>query len=149
MEIQPLDQKQVESFLRSYYPSDETAQQLVRDLRKPGDLRELARSPVMLAGIIELYRENNAPIETARRLDIYEKITRRLIIKLDLEKNAQRYSFRLTDPDGTLKRDFLQQLAFERLLLDKNDTDTEASRHPLACAEICRVNLRCARRLSL
>lgn len=128
MEIQPLDQKQVESILRSYYPGDKTAQKLALDLRKPGDLRELARSPVMLAGIIELYRENNAPIETARRLDIYEKITRRLIVKLDLEKNAQRYSFRLTDPDGTLKRDFLQQLAFERLLLDKNDADTEASR---------------------
>jgi HEAT repeat protein len=128
MEIQPLSEKQIEAFLQNYYPSDPAAQRLLRDLKKPGALRDLSRVPVMLAGIIELYISNDSPSETDNRLDIYEKITRRLALKLDQEKNVQHYFFRLADPEGTLKLDFLQQLAFERLLLDENETGTEASR---------------------
>lgn len=128
IEIQPLEPGQIEAFLRNYYPDDESVRGLARALERPGDLRELARVPVMLAAIVELYKGKEAPVETERRLDIYERITRRLVVKLDREKNAQRYSFRLADPEGTIKQDFLQRLAFERLLLDKNDSDTEASR---------------------
>jgi HEAT repeat protein/predicted MPP superfamily phosphohydrolase len=128
MEIQPLDPKQIKAFLQSYYPSDEAVRRLAGDLEKPGDLREMARVPVMLAAIVELYRGGEALGNTTSRLEIYEKIVRRLVVKLDQEKNTHRFYFRLDDPEGTLKLDFLQRLAFERLLMDENDSGTEASR---------------------
>lgn len=128
MEIQPLNDNQIGALLHNYYPNNPATQRLLQDVKKPGALRDLSRVPVMLAGIIELYVDNDAPEETASRLDIYEKITRRLAVKLDQEKNVLHFLFRLTDPEGTLKLDFLKRVAFERLLLDENDTATEASR---------------------
>lgn len=136
MEIQPLEPKQVKAFLQSYYPGDEAARRLAGDLEKPGDLRELARVPVMLAAIVELYRAGEALGTTTNRLEIYEKIVRRLVAKLDQEKNARRFYFRLEDPEGTLKLDFLERLAFERLLTDENATGTEASRFVFSAEDL-------------
>lgn len=136
LEIQPLDTRQIEDFLHNYYPDDEVTRRLSRELRKPGALRDLARVPVTLAAITELYRSNDAPELSAGRLGIYEKIVRRLVAKLDQEKNVNYSFFRLDDPEGTLKLDFLQHIAFERLLLDENASDTEASRFIFSSEDI-------------
>jgi HEAT repeat protein/predicted NACHT family NTPase len=136
LEIQPLDTQQIEDFLHNYYPDDEVTRRLSRELRKPGALRDLARVPVTLAAIIELYRSNDAPELSAGRLGIYEKIVRRLVAKLDQEKNVNYSFFRLDDAEGTLKLDFLQYIAFERLLLDENASETEASRFIFSSEDI-------------
>jgi hypothetical protein len=46
-----------------------------------------------------------------------------LVVQLDSEKGVER--FLIPDPDGSFKRDFLKQLAFERLFDDQVEKDAE------------------------
>jgi HEAT repeat protein len=91
----------------------------LNELSQPNPLSEMIRIPILLSSIVELYREKQIFISDATRIDIYEAITKRLIARIDQEKSIQRFAFKIKDSDGTLKLDFLKQLAFDRLFTDE------------------------------
>jgi|GEM_PF-1176572 len=125
MEIAPLNQRQIEAFLNAYYQTDGACKKLLGELKKPNPLSEMVRVPILLSGIVELYRQQQTIEADASRTDIYQKITKRLIARLDQDKSVQRYVFRITDTEGTLKLDFLKHLAFERLITDEPEETGE------------------------
>jgi len=72
-------------------------------------------------GIAYLYRQQREIV--GERLELYRQLMQQLVTQLDREKNVER--FYLPDPDGSLKRDFLKQLAYERLFVDEVDKEAE------------------------
>ncbi|HJR06285.1 MAG TPA: HEAT repeat domain-containing protein [Pyrinomonadaceae bacterium] len=117
MEIAPLNQQQVEEFVRHYYGDDAATKQLLRMFRQHRALRELTHVPFLLAVIIHLYHERKQVVED--RLELYRQIVWHLVTQLDREKSVVRHDFRLRDRTGAIKLDFLKQLACERLLIDE------------------------------
>jgi HEAT repeat protein len=115
MEIAPLNQRGVEKLLKHYFAGDNSAKQLLQQLRRSSLLRELARVPFLLMAIAQLQRSQNQIVEN--RLDLYRQIVQLLAVKLDSEKSLPLSHFHITDPDGSLKLDFLKYLACERLLM--------------------------------
>lgn len=118
MEISPLNQRQIEKFLKVYYSTDEACQKLLSELKYSTPLSEMVRVPILLSSIVGLYREKQQFAEDAGRTDIYDAIIKRLIAKIDQDKSVKRFAFKLEDSYGTLKLDFLKQLAFECLVTD-------------------------------
>jgi HEAT repeat protein len=119
LEIEPLNQRQIEAFLDCYYPHDEAAKSLLKTLRERSSLRELLHVPLLLGVILRLYRENRF---TDDRLKLYETIIRDLAYELDRSKSIIR-QFKIND--GRLRLDFLEFLAFERLLSDPLDEEEQ------------------------
>ncbi len=125
MEIAPLNDRQIAEFLDYYFGQQEQWQEFQRELKRRRDLRELARVPVLLGFIIQLWqlwREQGAV--SGNRLELYQKIVQALVVRLDEEKNIER-KFQVVDPDGALKRDFLRHLAFARMFDDRVQRDAE------------------------
>jgi predicted NACHT family NTPase len=60
MEIAPLNDRQIAEFLDYYYGEQEQWQEFQRELKRRRDLRELARVPVLLGFIVQLWREQGA-----------------------------------------------------------------------------------------
>ncbi len=121
MEIASLSPRQIEEFLKHYYGDNPIVKQLLQQLRRRHELRELMRVPFLLGVIAYLYRQQGELI--GERLELYRQIVQLLVTQLDREKLIER--FRLLDPDGSLKREFLKQLAYDRLFVDEVDKDTE------------------------
>lgn len=115
MEIAPLTQHQIKEFLRHYYGNDVDTKRLAQNLDQYQQLRELARFPFLLSVISQLYHNQNQIIE--HRLELYRQIALHLAIKLDGEKSLPLTHFNISDPDGTLKLDFLKHVACERMFL--------------------------------
>src|SRR5215213_10026277 len=57
MEISPLNQRQIEDFLKVYYSTDEACQKLLSELKYSSPLNEMVRVPILLSSIVGLYRE--------------------------------------------------------------------------------------------
>jgi len=121
MEIAPLSPRQIEEFLKHYYGDDAVVKRLQQHLRRHRELHELARIPFLLGVIAYLYNKQGAIV--GERLELYRQIVQQLVIQLDREKLVER--FYLLDPDGSLKRKFLVQLAYDRLFVDKVEKDSE------------------------
>ena len=121
MEIASLIPRQVEAFLQHYYGDDPTTKQLQQELRRRRELQDMARVPFLLSVIAYLYRQQGEIV--GERLELYRQLVQQLGTQLDREKNVER--FYLPDPDGSLKRDFLKQLAYERLFVDEVEKDIE------------------------
>ncbi len=123
MEIAPLKENQVEAFLRHYYSDAPGADQLLKSYRQKRPLRELMHVPFLLILIVYLHRNQGSLREN--RLQLYRQLVLQLAVQLDREKQLEHPTFQITDPDGTLKLDFLKFVAFERLFVDKvRDTAT-------------------------
>jgi HEAT repeat protein len=121
MEIASLTPRQIEAFLQHYYGDDPTIKKLHQELRRRRELREMARVPFLLSVIAYLYRQQAEIV--GERLELYRQLVQQLVTQLDREKNIER--FYLPDPDGSLKREFLKQLAYERLFVDEVDKEAE------------------------
>jgi HEAT repeat protein len=115
MEIAPLDQQKIREFLNHYYGDDLSTKGFIKFLHQHQRLRELARIPFLLAVIAHLCRAQNKIVED--RLELYRQIVLHLAITLDKEKALPISHFHIPDPDGSLKLNFLIQLAFERLFV--------------------------------
>ncbi len=108
MEIEPLSDIQIGQFL-DHWCEKQTAENVKASLRKNPNLRGLARFPFLLAFIAHLKSGGDIP-----RTELYQQIVSELVTKLDKDKGVER--FKIDDQSGTLKRSFLRQLSFERLL---------------------------------
>jgi hypothetical protein len=117
MEIDSLDERQIEEFLNYYYGSAQLTGRLLQTYRQRREMRELMSVPFLLGILIRLHRDGQQPI-AADRLELYRQIVQDLVVELDVEKSIQRTRFRLEDPQGKLKLEFLKWLACERLLVD-------------------------------
>lgn len=129
MEILPFDFTQIKDFLLHYYGDDPSNKYLLKALDQRPQLRELARSPLLLSVIANLHKTQNGLAET--RLEIYRQIVLKLAKQLDREKSIERAHFYIKDPDETIKLDFLKQVSFERLFIDPvelDETDQESVR---------------------
>jgi HEAT repeat protein/energy-coupling factor transporter ATP-binding protein EcfA2 len=115
MEIAPLNQQQIEEFLKYYFGDDAATQRLLQNLRQQRQLGELSRVPFLLTIIAQLHRNQDRIVEN--RLELYRQIVLHLAVKLDSEKSLPLSHFHITDPDGSLKLDFLKHLACERLFM--------------------------------
>jgi hypothetical protein len=122
MEIAPLSRKQINEFLDHYYADDSQIKTLAQLLRRRRELREMARVPFLLGVIAHLYRQQGDIV--GERLELYRQIVQQLVDKLDREKGVERFLITF-DSDGSLKRDFLKQLAYERLFDDQVEKDAE------------------------
>ncbi len=107
MEIEPLSDIQIGQFL-DHWCEKPIADNVKASLRKNPNLRGLARFPFLLAFIAHL---NSAGDIT--RIDLYQRIVEQLIVEIDKEKGVER--FKLDDPFGATKRDFLRKVAFDGL----------------------------------
>jgi HEAT repeat protein/energy-coupling factor transporter ATP-binding protein EcfA2 len=112
LEIEPLSQRQVEAFLRCYYPNEIATRTLLRKMRQQSSFRDLVQTPLLLGVILRLHREGRL---TDDRLEIYLTIINDLVHKLDRSKSVNR-QFKIRNE--RLRLEFLQFLAFERLLID-------------------------------
>ncbi|NUO81103.1 HEAT repeat domain-containing protein [candidate division KSB1 bacterium] len=121
MEIASLNPRQIEAFLQHYYGDDPTTKKLQQELRRRRELQEMARVPFLLNVIAYLYRQQGEIV--GERLELYRQLVQQFVTQLDREKNVER--FYLLDPDGSLKRDFLKQLAYDRLFVDEVEKDAE------------------------
>jgi len=122
MEIAGLNPRQIEAFLQHYYGDDPAAKKLQQELPRRRELQEMAQVPFLLSVIAFLYRQQGEIV--GERLELYRQLVQQLVTQLDREKNIER--FYLPDLDGSLKRDFLKQLAYERLFID--DVEKDAAR---------------------
>ncbi|MCI0391423.1 MAG: HEAT repeat domain-containing protein [Acidobacteria bacterium] len=115
MEILPLSPRQIEQFVAHYYRDLPERQQFHRELQRRRELRELARVPALLGFILQLWRDHGNVSDD--KLQLYEQITLKLARQLDNDKEGvlPERKWLATDPDGSLKRDFLRQLAFNSL----------------------------------
>jgi HEAT repeat protein/energy-coupling factor transporter ATP-binding protein EcfA2 len=119
LEIKPLNRHQIEAFLNCYYPDDVATKNLLKSLRERSALRELLHVPLLLGVILRLHRENRF---TDERLQLYETIITDLVHELDRSKSVAR---RFKINDERLRLDFLKFLAFELLLHDPSDEETQ------------------------
>lgn len=126
MEIAPMSPRQVEEFLRHYYGDGPQTRQLLQAIRQRRQLRELTRVPFLLALVVRLHRTHHEI--AADRLELYRQIVLQLAVQLDKEKALDRADFHIPDPSGTLKLDFLRQLACDRLLVDDPGSQGDAAR---------------------
>lgn len=117
MEIEPFSDQQIVEFLQRYFPREAATQKLLAALDQHNGWREMARVPVLLASLYELYSQLELSAD-ATRLDLYREITQRLSKKFDNEKPLTRKWHVAEDVEGALKLDFLQFLASERLLFE-------------------------------
>ncbi|MGH9840493.1 MAG: TIR domain-containing protein [Blastocatellia bacterium] len=115
MEILPLNQRQIEQFIEHYHRDAPERQQFQRELQRRRELRELARVPALLGFILQLWRKRGSV--TDDKLELYAQITLELAQQLDREKEgiAPEREWLVEDKDGSLKLDFLRQLAFNQL----------------------------------
>ena len=120
MEIAPMSPAQTEKFLMHYYGNDAALHKLLTPLLHRPELQELASNPGLLGLLVRLYGGQGEII--GDRLELYREIVNSLLTKVDAEKSVVR-AFYIPDPDGSLKRDFLEDLAREQLLADGRDDD--------------------------
>jgi len=118
MEIAPMSAVQTEKFLMHYYGNDTALQELLTPLLHRPELQELASNPGLLGLLVRLYGRQGEII--GDRLELYREIANSLLTKLDAEKSVLR-AFHIPDPDGSLKRDFLEHLAYEQLFGGRDD----------------------------
>jgi HEAT repeat protein/energy-coupling factor transporter ATP-binding protein EcfA2 len=121
MEIEPLNQRQIKAFLNCYYPDDVSSKGLLKSLRERSPLRELLHVPLLLGVISRLHREGRF---TDSRIQLYKTIVKDLADKLDPFKKVSR-QFRIYDQK--LRLDFLEFVAFERLLRAPSEEGMQAS----------------------
>jgi HEAT repeat protein len=129
MEIAPLNRQQVEEFLKYYYGDDPSTGSLIQHLRRHRQLREFCSTPFLLSVIAQLHRSGQQIVQD--RLELYRQIVLQLAVKLDSAKSLPLSRFHIPDPDGTLKLDFLKELACERLFMgyvNQEEVDREAAR---------------------
>src|SRR5262249_5155928 len=91
MEIKPLNQRQIQDFLRHYYGDTPVVIKLLQDFRQVRQVRELLRVPLLLGIVFSLYQEKREV--TTNRLEIYNEIVQRLVKQLDNEKQVTRSAF--------------------------------------------------------
>jgi HEAT repeat protein len=112
MEIAPLDAKQIEAFLTRYFGDHADATARLRErLQRERPLADLARIPFLLGAMAGLFARGGGT--ATERLTLYGEIVRNLAGTLDKEKGVER--FRVDDPDGETKREFLEEFACARL----------------------------------
>jgi HEAT repeat protein len=135
MEIQPLNPRQIERFIKHYYRDVPERQQFQRELQRRRELCELARVPALLGFILQMWRKRGAV--TGDKLELYEQITLELARHLDTDKEGVQpdRKWLVEDNDGSLKLDLLRQLAFNQLFkgfirppYDIGGTDDDISR---------------------
>lgn len=117
LKIEPLNQRQLAAFLNSYYPDDAVTKSFLRSVSERSSFRELLRAPLLLGVILRLYKENRL---NHGRLELYETIIADLVHELDRSKSVTR---QFNIKDERLRLDFLEFLAFERLLRDPLDEE--------------------------
>lgn len=120
-EVEPLNHRQIESFLTAYYPNDPAASGLLIKLRGRSSLRDLLRVPLLLGVVLRLYKENRFADQP---LKLYEAIVTDLVHELDRSKSVFR-QFRVSD--ARMRLGFLRFLAFEQLLRDPSDGEESQS----------------------
>ncbi|HKP85597.1 MAG TPA: HEAT repeat domain-containing protein [Blastocatellia bacterium] len=123
MEINPLDERQIEEFLNHYYGNARLTERLLQAYRQSREMRELMSVPFLLGVLVRLHRDENQKIVAADRLELYRQVVQDLVVELDAEKLPQVPRFKLDDPQGLLKLDFLKWLACERLLVDEMNAE--------------------------
>ena len=111
-EIEPLNQRQIANFLNSYYPNEVAIKRFLKSLRERSSLREVLNVPLLLGVVLRLYQENSF---TDEPLKLYEQIVSDLVHKLDRSKSVH---WRFKIEDRRLRSEFLEFLAFQRLLCD-------------------------------
>jgi HEAT repeat protein len=135
MEIAPLDSQQIVEFLTHYYGRVPQVKELVKHLRLRHEMRELARVPFLLSVIAFLYFKKGEIV--GERLALYDMIVQELVDRLDQEKPVER--FEVKDPGGSLKRGFLEQLAYKSLFTTGAEAEAQqlvfTSKHILAEAQ--------------
>lgn len=112
LEVSPFDQSQIELFLNRYYPNDPTRATFLANVREQPAFAELLRVPLLLGSAFMLHKDNSF---TDQPLKLYEAIVGDLVHALDRAKSVHR-QFKIEDE--RLRFEFLEFLAFERLLRD-------------------------------
>ncbi|MCI0350919.1 MAG: HEAT repeat domain-containing protein, partial [Acidobacteriales bacterium] len=120
MEIAPLNRAQVTDFLKHYYGNDPSVdlRGLIRRLERR-ELGEMVRVPVLLGALVRRFREKGEL--TGDRLKLYEDLVHDLVVTRDAEDNVER--FKVDDPDGVCKLEFLEQVAFKKLFVESTRDD--------------------------
>jgi hypothetical protein len=115
LEIQPLTRRQIKQFIEHYLPDGPERRTVQEELERRADLVELARVPALLGFILQLLRTPGRLTEN--KMDLYARITSKLAQQLDTDKAGITPDrlWLVEDPNGSLKCDFLRQLAFNQL----------------------------------
>jgi HEAT repeat protein len=120
MEIAPLDAKQIEAFLTRYFGDHADATARLRErLQRERPLADLARIPFLLGAMAGLFARGGGT--ATERLTLYGEIVRDLAGRMDDKKKVFK-RFRVDDPDGETKREFLEEFACARLF-DAQEAD--------------------------
>lgn len=128
VEIAPFNQGQIEEFVDHYYGAS-AAKRFVQIFRRYPQVRELMRVPFLLAVIVRLNRTQDTIVED--RLELYRQIVLHLVLTMDKEKSrVLRSHFRVKDPHGWIKLEFLKRLAYERLIVDSVESRDAKQENP-------------------
>jgi HEAT repeat protein len=109
--ISPLNRRQVEEFLKNYHGDSPVARRLSHLLLRNAALNELARTPLLLLIISQLYQNDVSLSED--RLMLYQRIVEQLNQQWDQSKGTKRLHFLAADAGGMLRLEYFRQLAFE------------------------------------
>ena len=100
IEILPFNMKQIKQFVDHYYHDNPDANKFLNEISTSYELQEIAKNPLILRFIIEIYFTNKKL--SKNKLNLYDQIITNLY---DEEIYSRIYS----------RREFLNQLAFHRL----------------------------------
>ncbi|RMD59060.1 MAG: NACHT domain-containing protein, partial [Nitrospirae bacterium] len=121
MEISPMNQEQIEEFLIHYYGDTPEIRRFREELKKRRYIKSLIQNPFLLSVITYLYFKEGEII--GERLELYRQIVAQLTTQLDREKGVKR--FHILDPDGSIKKAFIEKLAFDKFFIDDVKKDVE------------------------
>ena len=111
MEIAPFMIEQIKQFIQHYYGYDNPdAKKFLYELSTRNEIQELARVPLLLGFLLQMYIESKLFYEN--KLDIYNKIVTYLNNKLDKERRIKR-NFKTKPLD---RIEVLKNLAFSGLM---------------------------------
>jgi HEAT repeat protein len=111
-EIAPFRHRQVAAFLAKYSGRERAQRQLLADFRIRPEIRELGSIPYLLGMLVDHYRARGQFDNGI--LALLRQIVHGLSGKIDREKSVRR-TLLMSDPEGSLKREFLEHMAYSRL----------------------------------
>lgn len=109
--ISPLNRGQVEEFLKNFNRDGSAAKRLSNLVLRNAALGELARTPLLLLIISQLYQVDASLSED--RLKLYQRIVEQLTQQWDQSKGTTRLHFLATGAGAMLRLEYLRQLAYE------------------------------------
>ena len=130
LEIEEFRDRQIRDFLKAWesqMPTGKSAEQLMEELRKRPRIMELARNPLLLTMITDLYTKTFFILPHSRG-DFYKQATEIFLERRDTEKNIA------NDYEGKDKRRVLQSLAlylYDSQQQDRREISYDSMRNKL------------------